>query len=142
MKLARPRHATLSRFNMTPMIDIVFLLIIFFMTVSQISRAMDHPVDLPRAERGGEVIDSITITVNQDIDGNIFVAGRQMSLEQLSAALMDELARVNQEPQRLNILVRCDRNSEGRHFNDLANRLESMGIRQIRLSINIGTEGQ
>lgn len=142
MKLSRPRHATISGFNMTPMIDIVFLLIIFFMTVSQISRALDHPVDLPKASQGGQSMESVNITINLDVDGNIIVANRQMSLEQLSAALTDELARVNQEPGRLRILVRCDRNSEGRHFNELVKRLETMGIRQIRVSINVQNDGR
>ena len=36
--------------NMTPMIDVVFLLIIFFMLVAQISRQRAIEVDLPRLE--------------------------------------------------------------------------------------------
>ncbi len=137
MKLARTRHATITGFNMTPMIDIVFLLLIFFMTVSQISRALDHPVDLPKAKHGGQPIESVNITINLDVDGNIFVANQPMSLEQLSIALAGELARVNQEPARLKILVRCDRSSEGRYFNELVQILETMDIRQIHVSINV-----
>lgn len=38
------------RANMTPMIDVVFLLIIFFMLVAQISRQRVIEVDLPRIE--------------------------------------------------------------------------------------------
>jgi biopolymer transport protein ExbD len=36
MRLTKHRRVTRADMNMTPMIDIVFLLIIFFMTVSQV----------------------------------------------------------------------------------------------------------
>ena len=39
--------------NMTPMIDIVFLLIIFFMTVNQVTEVSKERLSLPQV-KGGE----------------------------------------------------------------------------------------
>ena len=50
MKLSKHRRRPDVAFNMTPMIDIVFLLIIFFMTVSQITQVNDEPIELPKLE--------------------------------------------------------------------------------------------
>ena len=51
VRTIRQRRASSSiRSNMTPMIDVVFLLIIFFMLVAQISRQRVIRVDLPRLE--------------------------------------------------------------------------------------------
>jgi biopolymer transport protein ExbD len=44
------RAGAAVRANMTPMIDVVFLLIIFFMLVAQISRQRAIEIDLPRLE--------------------------------------------------------------------------------------------
>jgi biopolymer transport protein ExbD len=143
MRLSRLHRPTKLGFNMTPMIDVVFLLLIFFMTVSQISRALDYPLELPEATAGGRPVESVGITINLDRHGVIMVGGKSLSLDQLSAALTLEIARVDQQVARLRVLVRCDRNSPGRYFNDLVHRLESVGIRQIRVSINVagGTDG-
>lgn len=49
LKLDNPfaNYKTDSSFNMTPIIDIVFLLIIFFMVVSQFIEAENFPVNVP-----------------------------------------------------------------------------------------------
>ena len=121
--------------NMTPMIDIVFLLIIFFMTVSQITRTIDHPLDLPSVKAGGEAHESISITYNMDAEGQLIIAGQPYSLAEAIEATRREFERVDRQPSRLKILLRGDQNCPGKFVNDLIGRLNNIGISQIRLSI-------
>ncbi len=125
---------------MTPMIDIVFLLIIFFMTVSQISRSIDQPLQLPDVGAGGQPPETVDITINLDAGGQLMVVGQVRSLEQLVQALTRELRQVDNQPGRLRILVRCDRDCPGRHVNELLGRLEMLGIRQVRVSVQAQRE--
>ena len=140
MKLARPRRLTSTGMNMTPMIDIVFLLIIFFMTVSQISRVTEQPVRLPHVDDGGEKLQSVAITINIDRSGNYIAGGKQHSLEMLKTALSGELQRLDGDSGRLRVLVRSDRRVSGKYVNDLIEVLEPLGVRDIRISVVI--EGQ
>ena len=77
---------------MTPMIDIVFLLIIFFMTVSQITKVVDLNVDLPAVSKGGEDTRQVTITINLDEGGRTYVAGRQVTGDDLTACTISQIA--------------------------------------------------
>jgi biopolymer transport protein ExbD len=121
--------------NLTPMIDIVFLLIIFFMIVSQISRAIDHPVELPAVGPGGTPLEPVELTINLDRNGQSIVAGEVLHPGEVAAVVRDGLERAGGDPQRLRLLVRCDRRCAGRHVNELIRALESLGIRHIRVAV-------
>jgi biopolymer transport protein ExbD len=137
MKLARHRRTTFSGFNMTPMIDIVFLLIIFFMTVSQISRTTGRVVELPRVGAGGKPLETISITLTIDEKGNYLAGDRTMGIDEVIRGVSAEFDRVERRPENLRILVRCDRNAPGSHFNELSRRLDALGIRQVSVSIQL-----
>ncbi len=83
-------------FNMTPMIDVVFLLIIFFLVSSHLVRQESRPnLALPIAPSGEEDTDENRprVIVNVEQDGQLFVAGRiqtPVSLEQLLSAVRAE----------------------------------------------------
>lgn len=135
MKLSRSRsHYELS-FNMTPMIDIVFLLIIFFMTVSQITRTVDHPVELPRVIQGTSESKTATVTINLNEKGSVIVAGKTLSQQEVATALQNRLQKVDNDPDRIRIQVRCDRRCLSKYVNQLVNRLSSMGFRKVRCAV-------
>lgn len=75
---------------MTPMIDVVFLLIIFFLVSNHLSRqesSMDLP--LPVAASGDEDLDQTTprVTINLRSDGTLTVGGREIGPQQLTNTL-------------------------------------------------------
>ena len=79
-------------FNMTPMIDVVFLLIIFFLVSSHLARQETQmELDLPIAESGKEDTDQTTprLTINVKPDGTMWLAGRTVTREQLVERLRD-----------------------------------------------------
>ena len=135
MKLTKSRPDSSISFNMTPMIDIVFLLIIFFMTVSQITRTIDHPVDLPQVPFGGSKSEPATITINLNRDGKIVVGGKTMSVENTLAAIKKKLEMQDNDPNQIKLHLRCDRNCKSRFVNRLTEKLSAMGFTQIRTAI-------
>lgn len=135
MKLSRKRaHHALS-FNMTPMIDIVFLLIIFFMTVSQITRTVDHPVQLPRVVAGASESKTATVTININQKGAVIVAGKTLTLDEVAKALQSQLKKMDDDPDRIRIQIRCDRNCLSKAVNQLVNRLSKMGFKKVRCAV-------
>ena len=97
MRLSRIRQPAKIGMNMTPMIDIVFLLIIFFMTVSQITQTLDEPIDLAQVGPDGKPLETATLTINLDISGQLIVAGNQYTTSELSRAIRMELQRLNND---------------------------------------------
>jgi biopolymer transport protein ExbD len=94
-------------FPMTPMIDMVFLLLVFFMTVSTLAQA-DRRVklDLPESASSDvpeDLADRGTISI--DADGQIYLGAQAHSLAAMQAAIQSSLS---DNPQ-LRIHVRADR---------------------------------
>jgi len=77
MRISR-REAKAEKISlkMTPMIDIVFLLIIFFMCVTEMSKLEIESLTLPEAMMGSPEAGRPRLTVNVMEDGSCRVAGK------------------------------------------------------------------
>lgn len=76
------KSSSMNDFDMTPIIDIVFLLIIFFMLVCQFIVAENFEVSVPdkatnAQEKAEQSENFTTVTVINSQDGTIFAAGAQ-----------------------------------------------------------------
>jgi biopolymer transport protein ExbD len=109
-------------FNMTPVIDIVFLLIIFFVVVFQFIGTQGPQVQLPQDCSFAESIDETrprpaTITagrtnkgqVSFSVGGEIIQAAGKFELMQLMQKSLDERLRNLPEPE-LVVVLRIDKN--------------------------------
>lgn|SRR5690606_19709442 len=103
---SRPRDEGVS-VDLTPVIDMVFLLLIFFLvatTFHQTEREMQ--IALPFAQSAGPVSAALReIIVNVDVDGNIIVAGRQVDADALGE-MIEQAVAANPEQK---VTVRGDR---------------------------------
>jgi len=79
--------------NLTPMIDVVFLLIIFFIVSSNlVQQDVAMELDLPSAESGERIKESATrtITLNVPKAGTILLGSEPVDTERLRTALLRE----------------------------------------------------
>jgi biopolymer transport protein ExbD len=93
--------------NMTPMIDVVFLLIIFFLVSSHLAKQENHvPLDLPLAQTGiTSNSESDTATINVLANGDWQMAGKTLAFEELRRRLIE---RNVQSENRLQVRIRAD----------------------------------
>ncbi len=115
---SKPSHS----FNMTPIIDIVFLLIIFFMLVCRYIEAENFPVAVPdscsfASNNPQRQAGLTTVTVMTSDDGQIsFAVGAKKIPLSTSSAVVEKLAgeinnRLSQLPlQRRVVILRIDEN--------------------------------
>ena len=87
-----PRYKPLRKygFNMTPMIDVVFLLIIFFLVSSHLAKQEARmELQLPVAESGNDDLqqDIPRVTVNVKEDGSMWLSGRAIDSDKLTQRL-------------------------------------------------------
>ncbi|MDR1140676.1 MAG: biopolymer transporter ExbD [Planctomycetaceae bacterium] len=79
--------------NLTPMIDVVFLLIIFFIVSSNlIQQDISVPIDLPEAETATPTEESATrkITVNIPKSGTVLIGTQPVNQNQLREHLIQQ----------------------------------------------------
>lgn len=78
--------------NVTPLVDIVLVLLIIFMVTANFIVRETVEVDLPRAANGGETVQGL-VNVVIDKDGKLFFDGAEMSEEELSRKVTEAVAK-------------------------------------------------
>ncbi len=94
---------------MIPMIDVVFLLIIFFLVSSHLAQNETRlPLELPTASSGDQDRDLETprVTINIREDGELLMTGRVISQDNLKQRLTE--ARTD-HGEDLEVRIRCSR---------------------------------
>jgi biopolymer transport protein ExbD len=84
------RRKTSRMPNLTPLIDVVFLLLVFFMLTSHFMHEEAIPLSLPTAESGTPLTDD-TLQVVLDSGGRILLGGEVIGPEALEGRLRQEL---------------------------------------------------
>ncbi|MBL1294657.1 MAG: biopolymer transporter ExbD [Thiotrichales bacterium] len=90
--------------NLTPLIDVVFLLLIFFMVSTTFNRVSEIQIDLPESSEHAieSTVDAIEITI--DVEGQYFVNKQRLVNTQavtLKRALSDAIANQKNPPVTL-----------------------------------------
>ncbi len=95
MRNRRNRNNTILTIDLAPMVDVVFLLIIFFMlatTFNSLESAL--PIDLPKAQSSRALTtDMPTITI--DKNSRVYIGGQEISLEQIVPMLNQKINDTN-----------------------------------------------
>jgi biopolymer transport protein ExbD len=104
--------------NMTPMIDVTFLLIIFFLVSSHLAKQENFlKLDLPSAGSGlADFSDRPTVTVQVLATGEYQLNGQSVSLEQIRRVI---LSRMKTEGGPLRIRIRTDKTANYEHIGAL-----------------------
>ncbi len=110
MKLRR-KDADDVAIDMSPMIDMVFLLLIFFIVASQIVKVEKVPIELPAAAYAKVPEDEtgrylITVTAEGDLYAG--PASEQVTIDQLK----ERVARELENDEDLRIMIRADGDTE------------------------------
>jgi biopolymer transport protein ExbD len=127
VKFAR-RQDTTSGTPLAPLLDVVFLLLIFFVVTT--SFAESHvPLDLPEASSGKPGEES-ALRIEIDAEGGIVVEGESLGLEDLGLRLGE--AHAEQRP----IEIRADRTSEHGRFVTVLDLARQVGIEAIGIAVD------
>ncbi|MDA7930033.1 biopolymer transporter ExbD [Akkermansiaceae bacterium] len=126
-----------ASFQLAPMIDIVFLLLIFFLVTYQITeQEKDLKVAVPTTSEGSQKARVANkIVINLSVDGEITISGEVYTKDQLRQKLerivkAAELANeggADQQPVR----IRADRDGRNQQLLELVDEIQKAGIWNI-----------
>ncbi len=82
----------ITSINVTPLVDIVLVLLIIFMVTANFIVRETVEVDLPRAAHGGETVQGL-VNVVLDKDGKLFFDGAEVGEDELSRKVAEAVAK-------------------------------------------------
>jgi len=119
--------------NLTPMIDVVFLLLLFFMVSTSFIRESSLKVDLPEAT--GQILtekqDPIDIVINAD---GQFIINNTTVLEPDNARLAELLKQAVGDRQDPHIIISADADAEYQHIVTAMDTAQQLGYTRLTLA--------
>ncbi len=115
--------------NLTPMIDCVFLLLIFFMVTTVFKQPYTLVVELPEAQQA-QVVEEKKLVASISADGRM-----EINRVPVDLSTIDEVLRREQQGTRsLTLVVRTDKETRHKHLLDLFEAAKRVGIEKIPLA--------
>ena len=117
--------------NLTPLIDVVFLLLIFFMVSTTFDRASELAIDLPKAESEAEAEEKAVIDIGVDVQGRFYINGRQLVNTQL-ATVIEALRVASNDSPDLPLVVNADKDAPYQAIVTVMDAARQLGLARLR----------
>ena len=128
-------HEELPALNLTPMIDVVFLLIIFFMVGTKFAEE-ERKIDV-RVPSVGQAAPSLTAAKKQVVsvlrDGTVLLEDRPMTVPQLT----NELRMIRQANAAISVTIRGDAEGSFQNVAAVLSACRSAGVRDMSISVRL-----
>jgi biopolymer transport protein ExbD len=134
------KSTALNKLNMTPMIDVVFQLLIFFLVAARFDeqqRELDN-IKLPRADEARSRISEVKeLYINVDQAGKVALNHQTVT----HAVLLDQLRQAQADnPGRQTVIVQGDHRCPYEHIIAVLNTCAKADIRDCRLAAAAATQ--
>lgn len=135
MNLTVHEHKKEASFDLTPMIDVILLLIVFFTMTSQFSKSNRSSMDLPR-EKGEPAAAHAPSTLVIDVarDGSITVEGTAYDMQWVAQTLAKAVKSSPAGPTGVDVIVRADRSCRTASLDRVVAAMKVAGITRWKLA--------
>jgi biopolymer transport protein TolR len=124
----RGPRALKADINVTPLVDVVLVLLIIFMVITPLIR-QSHPVQLPAARAGAPAsakVESLVLTIGAD--QKLWLGDEALAVAQLGPALSARHGRAA-------LLIKADSSLSMRELRPLLSQIKAAGLSQIAFAV-------
>ncbi|MBW1729978.1 MAG: biopolymer transporter ExbD [Deltaproteobacteria bacterium] len=115
------------RLGIAPLVDIVFLLLIFFMLTSHFEIASGVRIRLPKVTQKAYNAEELKVTVLVDRTGQVYFRGKKVSLTQLKKSL----EKLVEENGIVHMILQADQDAKHGRVVDVMDAAKTSGVRSI-----------
>ncbi len=129
MKFKRTVQPDEEGIPITNLVDVLFLLIVFFMLSTVLSFDRGIGVKLPETQTAGRISNKgVSVVVGRE--GAVFVDGTQVPLERLGAVVAEK-----RKTAGGNVILKSDRETKYQAIADVMDRLLEVGVDDLSLPV-------
>lgn len=137
----RPRRREEPEVNLTPLIDVVFLMLIFFMVSTTFLREADLQISLPEASEEPVRANDRPVEITINRQGTLFIGGRPLvnsQVETVARALRDAIG--ERDAADVRVVIRADSRTEHQQVVTALDAAGRVGLRQVGIATVPGEE--
>lgn len=121
------------RMNLTPLIDVVFLLLIFFMVTTTFEKQARLKLELPEATPKSQATEDDRIVITITEDGKLFVNSNEL-IGSDRKTIGNALLQAAKERRDMPIIIRADANAAHRYVVRVLDELTRLGFRKTAIA--------
>lgn len=129
----KPKRNDELDLNLTPLIDVVFLLLIFFMVSTTFEKTARLKVDLPQASAEAEQQPAEKIILGIDVQGRYYINDRQLVNTQLKT-LKIALSKVAGDNREMPVVLRADAKTPHQAVVTAMDAASQVGLTRLSIS--------
>ncbi|MBV7256246.1 ExbD/TolR family protein [Pacificimonas sp. WHA3] len=133
---ARARRAPMSEINVTPLVDVMLVLLIIFMITAPLLVA-GVPVDLPESSAGALNSDDTPIQISVEANGDIYI-DEQLQGPGVFPARLAAIRTARQGPDEPRVYIRADRALDYGRVMAVLGDVNAAGFRRVALVSEAG----
>lgn len=130
---ARSKKRGLSDINLTPLVDIVFILLIFFLITSTFVQNPGIEVDLPKASSSGEHAEFKSIVVTVTENGQLIYNGEETDL----GGLRHTLDTLHKEDSSRQVVVQADEGTDHGAVVEAMDAARAAGFQRLGIATQV-----
>jgi biopolymer transport protein ExbD len=142
----RLEEADSADVDIAPLIDVVFLLLVFFMSIWQAAHMeVKAELTLPPGPQANPEIkrDQDRLVINVDYQGDYYVSNRLLSLNQLREQVLRPEAARNRDAEGFStrtVYIRADADIEWQHVREVMQACRKVGIWKLAFRVAVPKE--
>jgi len=125
----RPKRRNMPRVDVIPLIDVLMVLILFFLTSMQFQDLLALNVKLPKIDSAGsnKITNQLVVSVSKE--GEYFLNGNEDNLEKIGKVMKSS----SSLPRKPAVLVVADENVPLKHVTKIVDLCRESGLDDFRL---------
>jgi biopolymer transport protein ExbD len=127
-KCSQPAHSTMTELNITPLLDLAFVLLVIFI-ITTIPPVKDVELKLPQATKHEKDPPHKANYIIVEANGNLWLNKKPVSLADLQA----ELLNLRENDPDLNVLVRGDAKTKYKQIRAVLDACQTVNIPKVDL---------
>ena len=131
-KCSHSAHETLTELNITPLLDLAFVLLVIFI-ITTIPPVKDMDLTLPNASKHPKEPPKKAYYVSVQADGKIFLNQIEVSLDKL----LPELISLRTDDPDLNVIVRGDAKAHYRQVRSILDICQQANLAKVSLATEV-----
>ncbi|HYI64985.1 MAG TPA: protein TolR [Allosphingosinicella sp.] len=127
----RGRRTPMAEINVTPMVDVMLVLLIIFMVTAPLL-ATGVQIDLPESKAAALEQNNEPVAIAIDAAGNVFIDETPVPLDALDAHLQ-QIAAASREPGGPRLFLRADQSLDYGRVMQVMGEINRAGLRRVAL---------